>query len=267
MIPFFMLQMLLYYDTSTTKWRTVMEEGVGLQNICILIGWIACQSNRHQWVNYNGRTKDFGILLELNYWRIIQNRSSGCWNTWQMIAILQSFVITSSAVFLFYVGWIDTHADFLCCDWFSCWFGWWRTDFQSTVISTCSHCCTDAIGWIHIWIYPVRSVQDECTVCMSTAWNSDTTCNGSDYTLQDSCIFLKHLCSCILSCRRTVSMEVGCQNIQLCTTILKVAFPAELIGQLYFFPVIYIVFQIVEALIFILLFRCHQKLRPSQKGL
>ncbi|XP_059369487.1 hepatic sodium/bile acid cotransporter-like [Carassius carassius] len=62
-------------------------------------------------------------------------------------------------------------------------------------------------------------------------------------------------------CRRTVSMEVGCQNIQLCTTILKVAFPAEFIGQLYFFPVIYIVFQIVEALILIVLFRCHQRLR------
>ncbi|KAK2884184.1 hypothetical protein Q8A67_017821 [Cirrhinus molitorella] len=66
-------------------------------------------------------------------------------------------------------------------------------------------------------------------------------------------------------CRRTVSMEVGCQNIQLCTTILKVAFPAERIGQLFFFPVIYIVFQIVEALIFIVLFRCLQRLRPSQK--
>uniref|UniRef100_A0A673N9K0 Sodium/bile acid cotransporter-like n=1 Tax=Sinocyclocheilus rhinocerous TaxID=307959 RepID=A0A673N9K0_9TELE len=64
-------------------------------------------------------------------------------------------------------------------------------------------------------------------------------------------------------CRRTVSMEVGCQNIQLCTTILKVAFPAELIGQLYFFPIIYILFQIVEALILIVLFRCHQRLRPS----
>uniref|UniRef100_A0A8C1UWS0 Hepatic sodium/bile acid cotransporter n=1 Tax=Cyprinus carpio TaxID=7962 RepID=A0A8C1UWS0_CYPCA len=75
-----------------------------------------------------------------------------------------------------------------------------------------------------------------------------------------------HIFPLFLSCRRTVSMEVGCQNIQLCTTILKVAFPAELIGQLYFFPVIYIVFQIVEALILIVLFRCHQRLRPSLKG-
>ncbi|XP_073709084.1 hepatic sodium/bile acid cotransporter [Garra rufa] len=65
-------------------------------------------------------------------------------------------------------------------------------------------------------------------------------------------------------CRRTISMEVGCQNIQLCTTILKVAYPAEQIGQLFFFPVIYIVFQIVEALILIFLFRCHQRLRPSK---
>ncbi|XP_067273613.1 hepatic sodium/bile acid cotransporter [Pseudorasbora parva] len=81
-----------------------------------------------------------------------------------------------------------------------------------------------------------------------------------------------YICGYILStlfrmnapCRRTISMEVGCQNIQLCTTILKMAFPAELIGQLYFFPAIYIVFQIVEALIFLVLFRCIQKLRPSQ---
>ncbi|KAK7133009.1 hypothetical protein R3I94_015035 [Phoxinus phoxinus] len=65
--------------------------------------------------------------------------------------------------------------------------------------------------------------------------------------------------------RRTVSVEVGCQNIQLCSTILKVAFPAEVIGQLYFFPILYMVFQIVEALFFIVLFRCIQKLSPSQK--
>ncbi|KAI7799500.1 putative sodium/bile acid cotransporter [Triplophysa rosa] len=49
------------------------------------------------------------------------------------------------------------------------------------------------------------------------------------------------------SCRRTIAIETGCQNIQLCTTILKVAFPAEVIGQLYLFPVVYIVFQVVEA--------------------
>ncbi|XP_067240035.1 hepatic sodium/bile acid cotransporter [Chanodichthys erythropterus] len=77
--------------------------------------------------------------------------------------------------------------------------------------------------------------------------------------------FLSTLFRMNAPCRRTVSVEVGCQNIQLCSTILKVAFPDEYMGQLYFFPLIYLVFQIVEALIFIVLFRCHQKLRPSQE--
>ncbi|KAA0708581.1 Sodium/bile acid cotransporter [Triplophysa tibetana] len=67
-------------------------------------------------------------------------------------------------------------------------------------------------------------------------------------------------------CRRTIAMETGCQNIQLCTTILKVAFPAEVIGQLYLFPAVYIVFQVVEALFLVVLFRCHQMLRPSEQG-
>ncbi|XP_057208357.1 hepatic sodium/bile acid cotransporter [Triplophysa rosa] len=67
------------------------------------------------------------------------------------------------------------------------------------------------------------------------------------------------------SCRRTIAIETGCQNIQLCTTILKVAFPAEVIGQLYLFPVVYIVFQVVEALFLVVLFRCHQMLRPSDQ--
>ncbi|KAL0969156.1 hypothetical protein UPYG_G00223230 [Umbra pygmaea] len=63
-------------------------------------------------------------------------------------------------------------------------------------------------------------------------------------------------------CRRTISMETGCQNIQLCSTILKVSFSPEVIGPLYLFPLIYIIFQGGEALLFIILFRCYQSLRP-----
>ncbi|XP_019909583.1 sodium/bile acid cotransporter [Esox lucius] len=63
-------------------------------------------------------------------------------------------------------------------------------------------------------------------------------------------------------CRRTISMEIGCQNIQLCSTILKVAFPPEVIGPLYLFPLIYIIFQGGEALLFIILFRCYQGFKP-----
>uniref|UniRef100_A0A4W5NN92 Hepatic sodium/bile acid cotransporter n=1 Tax=Hucho hucho TaxID=62062 RepID=A0A4W5NN92_9TELE len=67
-------------------------------------------------------------------------------------------------------------------------------------------------------------------------------------------------------CRRTISMETGCQNIQLCSTILKVAFPPEVVGPLYLFPLIYIIFQGGEALLFIILFRCYQSFKPPAEG-
>ncbi|XP_053366248.1 hepatic sodium/bile acid cotransporter-like [Clarias gariepinus] len=66
-------------------------------------------------------------------------------------------------------------------------------------------------------------------------------------------------------CRRTIAMETGCQNIQLCSTILKVAFPPEEIGPLYLFPLIYIVFQGAEALFLIFLFRMYRRFTPSNE--
>uniref|UniRef100_G3TPJ2 Hepatic sodium/bile acid cotransporter n=1 Tax=Loxodonta africana TaxID=9785 RepID=G3TPJ2_LOXAF len=63
-------------------------------------------------------------------------------------------------------------------------------------------------------------------------------------------------------CRRTVSMETGCQNIQLCSTILNVTFPPEVIGPLFFFPLM--IFQIGEGLLFIAIFRCYQKTKPPK---
>lgn len=61
-------------------------------------------------------------------------------------------------------------------------------------------------------------------------------------------------------------METGCQNIQLCSTILKVAFPQEVIGPLFLFPLVYIVFQGAEALLLIFLFRVYQRFKPSTEG-
>lgn len=61
-------------------------------------------------------------------------------------------------------------------------------------------------------------------------------------------------------------METGCQNIQLCSAILKVAFPPEVIGPLFLFPLIYIVFQGAEALFLIILFRMYQRFKPSTEG-
>ncbi|XP_012732605.2 sodium/bile acid cotransporter [Fundulus heteroclitus] len=64
--------------------------------------------------------------------------------------------------------------------------------------------------------------------------------------------------------RRTVSMETGCQNIQLCATILKVAFPPAVIGPMYLFPLVYGSMQLTEAAMLIVLFRCYQ--RFTRKG-
>ncbi|KAM8831315.1 hepatic sodium/bile acid cotransporter [Spinachia spinachia] len=64
---------------------------------------------------------------------------------------------------------------------------------------------------------------------------------------------------------RTVSMETGCQNTQLCTTILKLAFPRELVGTLFLFPMVYGFFQAVEAALLIAVFRCHQRFVLKKK--
>ncbi|KAF1654964.1 Sodium/bile acid cotransporter, partial [Aptenodytes patagonicus] len=67
-------------------------------------------------------------------------------------------------------------------------------------------------------------------------------------------------------CRRTVCMETGCQNVQLCLTILKVAFAPEIIGPLYFFPLLYLLFQLGEGLLLVLVFRIHDRIKkPNGK--
>ncbi|XP_077443393.1 hepatic sodium/bile acid cotransporter [Stigmatopora argus] len=67
--------------------------------------------------------------------------------------------------------------------------------------------------------------------------------------------------------RRTVSMETGCQNIQLCSTILKLAFPPDVIGPLFLFPMVYISFQLLEAMALIMVYRCHQRLTRKKKDM
>ncbi|KAM3602879.1 uncharacterized protein V6R79_012446 [Siganus canaliculatus] len=58
--------------------------------------------------------------------------------------------------------------------------------------------------------------------------------------------------------RRTVAMETGCQNIQLAATILKMAFPQNLIGPLFLFPLVFGFLQLIEAAVLIVLFRGYQ---------
>ncbi|KFO99347.1 Sodium/bile acid cotransporter 4, partial [Calypte anna] len=68
-------------------------------------------------------------------------------------------------------------------------------------------------------------------------------------------------------CRRTVSLETGCQNVQLCTAILKLTFPTELIGSMYMFPLLYALFQSAEAGLFVLAYKMYGRDRYKQDTL
>ncbi|XP_054910154.1 hepatic sodium/bile acid cotransporter isoform X1 [Poeciliopsis prolifica] len=66
--------------------------------------------------------------------------------------------------------------------------------------------------------------------------------------------------------RRTVAMETGCQNIQLCAAIVKVAFPPAVIGPMYLFPLVLGFFQVAEAALLVVLFRCYLWFTGKRKG-
>uniref|UniRef100_A0A3B4EZ99 Sodium/bile acid cotransporter-like n=1 Tax=Pundamilia nyererei TaxID=303518 RepID=A0A3B4EZ99_9CICH len=55
-------------------------------------------------------------------------------------------------------------------------------------------------------------------------------------------------------------------NVPLCTTILKIAFPDDVVGPLYLFPTVYLVSQLLEAAMIIMLFRCYQRFKRKEKG-
>ncbi|XP_055492458.1 sodium/bile acid cotransporter 4 [Leucoraja erinacea] len=61
------------------------------------------------------------------------------------------------------------------------------------------------------------------------------------------------------NCKRTVSLETGCQNVQLCTAILKLAFPPQIIGGIYMFPLLYALFQAAEAALFVLGYKLYRR--------
>ncbi|XP_034999998.2 sodium/bile acid cotransporter [Hippoglossus stenolepis] len=66
--------------------------------------------------------------------------------------------------------------------------------------------------------------------------------------------------------RRTVAMETGCQNVQLCSALLKVAFPPAVMGPLFLFPMVFAFFQLTEGAVIVGLFRCHRRFTQKKKG-
>ncbi|XP_019652808.2 sodium/bile acid cotransporter 4 [Ailuropoda melanoleuca] len=59
------------------------------------------------------------------------------------------------------------------------------------------------------------------------------------------------------NCKRTVCLETGSQNVQLCTAILKLAFPPQFIGSMYMFPLLYALFQSAEAGVLVLIYKVY----------
>ncbi|XP_009860863.4 hepatic sodium/bile acid cotransporter-like [Ciona intestinalis] len=59
--------------------------------------------------------------------------------------------------------------------------------------------------------------------------------------------------------RRTVAIETGCQNSQLSSTILKMAFANEVMGAYFLFPLYYALFQGLEGLAMVLAFRIYRR--------
>ncbi|OCT95402.1 ileal sodium/bile acid cotransporter [Xenopus laevis] len=58
---------------------------------------------------------------------------------------------------------------------------------------------------------------------------------------------------------RTVSLETGMQNTQLCSTIVQLSFPPEQLGLIFTFPLIYSIFQLLIALILLTGYRIYLK--------
>lgn len=60
------------------------------------------------------------------------------------------------------------------------------------------------------------------------------------------------ICCVRASCRcRTVALETGMQNTQLCSTIVQLSFSTEDLNHVFTFPLIYSIFQIAFAAIFL----------------
>ncbi|KAM8977467.1 ileal sodium/bile acid cotransporter-like [Pelodytes ibericus] len=59
---------------------------------------------------------------------------------------------------------------------------------------------------------------------------------------------------------RTVSLETGMQNTQLCSTIVQLSFPPEQLALIFTFPLIYSIFQILIAILFLVFYQIIKRL-------
>ncbi|KAM4013480.1 hepatic sodium/bile acid cotransporter [Anomaloglossus baeobatrachus] len=63
--------------------------------------------------------------------------------------------------------------------------------------------------------------------------------------------------------RRTICIEAGCQNVQLCIAIIKITFDADVIGSYLLFPALYLISQVLQGLFLIFVFRLQDKIKAT----
>uniref|UniRef100_A0A3Q3BCT1 Ileal sodium/bile acid cotransporter n=1 Tax=Kryptolebias marmoratus TaxID=37003 RepID=A0A3Q3BCT1_KRYMA len=65
---------------------------------------------------------------------------------------------------------------------------------------------------------------------------------------------------------RTIALETGFQNAQLCSTIVQLSFSAEELEVMFAFPLIYSIFQLVAALSFVGAFQVYKRMCDKGSG-
>uniref|UniRef100_A0A8C9A8H6 Solute carrier family 10 member 6 n=1 Tax=Prolemur simus TaxID=1328070 RepID=A0A8C9A8H6_PROSS len=95
------------------------------------------------------------------------------------------------------------------------------------------------------------------------SWNSDVT------LLTISCVFplMGHVTGFLLAlCThqswqrcRTISLETGAQNIQMCVTMLQLSFSTEHLVQMYSFPLAYGLFQLLDGFLIVAAYQTYKR--------
>ncbi|KAM3873960.1 sodium-dependent organic anion transporter-like [Diretmus argenteus] len=61
---------------------------------------------------------------------------------------------------------------------------------------------------------------------------------------------------------RTIAMETGAQNIQICATVLQLSFPPEQLILMFTFPLIYGSFQLLNGLLLVTVYQIYKQIHP-----
>lgn len=64
---------------------------------------------------------------------------------------------------------------------------------------------------------------------------------------------------------RTISLETGAQNIQLCITMLQLSFTAEHLVQMFNFPLAYGFFQLLDGLLILTVYQAYKRLKNKHR--